>query len=385
LDDEIQRATERLFDWLANSALPLWSTTGVDRRNGGFVEQLGPDGEVIADVRRARLVARQIFSFKSAAALGWDGPADELIDHGVDALLNNHLSSAFVVLPRFHPSNNEREGDFDLYDQAFVLFALAHAYGHQKDPKLEHIAISILEKMREGWAHSAGGFADERPARSPLKANPHMHLLEASLAWVDVTSRPEWSALADEISALCLQHFVQPETGALHEYFDCEWNVLRGPDDVVEPGHQAEWAWLLLRWNRQTRSSQVEPTARRLMEVAETHGIDLKQQRLVNELNADLSLRDRRLRLWPQTERIKALAVFRENSRDEQQRAQFSRDLVCAIHALLGYFDHPIKGSWWEHFDADGRPLREPARASSLYHIVGAANELSRVTGLRFA
>jgi mannose-6-phosphate isomerase len=104
---------------------------------------------------------------------------------------------------------------------------------------------------------------------------------------------------------------------------------------------------------------------------------------LINELDADLRPRDRRLRLWPQTERIKALILLREGERDEDRRNELAGRIAAAVEALLGYFQHPVAGAWWEHFDAAGQPIVEPARASSLYHIMGAANELARVTRVR--
>ena len=70
---------------------------------------------------------------------------------------------------------------------------------------------------------------------------------------------------------------------------------------------------------------------------------------------------------------------------DPVRRGALARDLAAAVEALLGYFEHPIRGSWWEHFDQHGELVREPARASSLYHIMGAANELARLTGARLS
>ena len=378
--DGVVAATRRFLAWLGDAALPLWATTGVDRKGGGFIERLTPDGQRIDDVRRARLVARQIFAFKAAGHLGWKGPVDMLVRHGLDVLLNRHLTPDNEVVPRFLPAEGRGEGAFDLYDQAFVLFGLAHGYAHTRDAKLEDTALAVLRRMREQWAQGEGGFVDCQTPKSPLKANPHMHLLEASLAWLRVSANATWRGLAAEVVELCRTRFVDPETGALHEFFDRDWKMLvTPPDDVVEPGHQAEWAWLLLQWQTVEPAAAMEGLAARLLAIAEERGVDSRQHRLVNELNADLSIRDDRLRLWPQTERIKALVAFRElqPGRDLDER------LTEAILALIGYFNHPVAGSWWEHFDSDGSPISEPARASSLYHIMGAATELASLTGLR--
>jgi mannose/cellobiose epimerase-like protein (N-acyl-D-glucosamine 2-epimerase family) len=377
--DGVADATRRFFDWLGNDALPLWSDKGVDWEGGGFVEQLTPGGEIVADVRRARVVARQIFAYRSAAELGWRGPTDELVTHGLNALLQSHVSSGFAVIPRYYPAEARGEGDFDLYDHAFVLFGLAHAFGLKKDEQLEQTAVSILDRMRGVAAQAGGGFAEHMPPRAPLKANPHMHLLEAGLAWSEVSSRSLWADFSGELVELCLTRFIDPATGALHEYFDTDWSRLNDSQDVVEPGHQAEWAWLLLRAARLHPGNEKAEAASRLMQIAEKGGLDRVQQRLINELNPDLSPRDCRLRLWPQTERIKALVAFQERAPTQAGEDR----IAAAIDALLGYFDHPIAGSWWEHFDASGHAIHEPARASSLYHVMGAANELARFTGMR--
>lgn len=374
---DVRATTRQLFDWLAAKALPLWSTMGVDGVNGGFIERLAPDGQLIADVRRARVVARQIFVFRSAGDLGWDGPSEDLVRHGLTSLLERHVNGVGEVVPLYIPAEARGERKFDLYDNAFVIFGLAHGYAQTLDPTLRSLALSVLERMREGWAVDGGGFGERRPPLAPLKANPHMHLLEASLAWMDISSDPAWCELAGEMVDLCLSRFIDRTNGSLHEFFEVDWSVLSEAEDVVEPGHQAEWAWLLLRFSAAEQSVKA---AKRLFEIAEDEGLDQPQNRLINELNADLSPRDRRTRLWPQTERIKALVRFLEREADKKRRAELAERLSRSIHALLGYFDHPIAGSWWEHFDSKGIQIDEPARASSLYHIMGAATELARLT-----
>lgn len=383
LSNGVRELTGRFFGWLQRDALPLWSTTGVDTE-GGFVERLTPEGHVIADIRRARLVARQIFAFKSAGELGWSGPVPWLVQHGLSALLEHHLTADGNVVPRYMPSEQRGEKNFDLYDQAFVLFGLAHGFGHTGDAALEKKGLAVLQKMRAGWGGPSGGFAEHRPAQAPLKANPHMHMLEAALAWMEVSCNPAWRELAAEVVELCLSRFIDPKTGSLHEYFDIDWNLLvGGADEIVEPGHQAEWAWLLLRWQELQPTAGLDAAARRLLQIAEHEGLDRTQNRLINELNADLSPHDKRLRLWPQTERIKALVKVRELEEDSESCADLDERIEQSVVALLGYFRHPIAGSWWEHFDASGEPVCEPAKASSLYHIMGAANELGRLTEMK--
>ncbi|PRD29696.1 UNVERIFIED_CONTAM: pmi [Trichonephila clavipes] len=207
-----------------------------------------------------------------------------------------------------------------------------------------------------------------------------MHLFEAALAWEDVSDDPGWSALADSIAGLCLDRFLDPATGALKEYFDGDWLALPAPQDVVEPGHQFEWAWLLRRWGAARNRPEALAAAARLAEIGEGPGVDPAQDLAMNELNADLSVRDGLFRLWPQTERVKAHASALTAAPDAVAQERAAGLAARAARGLRRYFDHPVPGSWWEHLGRDGRPHdpEEPARASSLYHITCAIGELGQ-------
>ncbi|MGQ2989694.1 MAG: AGE family epimerase/isomerase [Brevundimonas sp.] len=372
----------RLRDWLFQDAFPLWAEVGLDRANGGFIERLNPDGTVIDDPRRARLVARQIYVFAMAETLGWNGPARPIVRHGLDFLLDRILIGDAVV-PLWTPSDHTPRTGFDLYDQAFVLFGLAAAAGvGERTEELAERARGVRRRMIEGWKHPVAGFEEASPRTLPLKANPHMHMLEAALAWSAV-SDPDggWAALADEIVELCLSRFLSPETGALSEFFDGDWNRIDGEGlGVVEPGHQSEWAWLLIRWGLSRGRPDAIAAARRLIEVAEGPGVS-DQNLAVNALSPALEVRDARHRLWPQTERTKAAVALGWLAQTPEEAARAEQAVETAASGLMRFFDHPVRGAWWEHLGPDGAPAPEPTRASSLYHITCAAVEMSGLDG----
>lgn len=363
-----------LRGWTFEHALPLWARVGVDREAGGFFERLSPEGAVIDDPRRARLVSRQIYVFATAARLGWEGPARELVRHGLAALERDHLRETGLVVPAAARGGGAVREDFDLYDHAFVLFGLAAAAGIGEEPtRLAERALTLRGAMRDAVAHPVAGFEEGRPPTAPLKANPHMHLLEAFLAWEVLAPGQGWEDSADEIAQLCLAHFIDPDTGAVHEYFDRDWQRMpAGALAVVEPGHQFEWAWLLLRWGERRGRPEAQAAALRLVRLAEARGVDPALGLAVNELDPALAVRDGRARLWPQTERVKAHALLRERAGHPKEQAEAERAAGRSIAGLRRFLDHPVPGSWWEHIGPDGRPVCEPARASSLYHVMGA-------------
>ncbi|WP_134682449.1 AGE family epimerase/isomerase [Paracoccus ravus] len=370
-----------LRDWLFVDALPLWAGTGTDRETGGFFEKLTEKGVPLDDPRRARVTARQIFSFATADRLGWQGDGAGMVEYGLANLFRHHLPPQGIVVPTVSADGQVLRRDFDLYDHAFVLFGLAAATEMRGgDAALAARAADLRDAMVAGWSHPQAGFEESQPRSLPLKANPHMHIFEAALAWEELSDDPGWAALSDNIAELCLERFLDPNTGALKEYFDGEWNALPMPQDVVEPGHQFEWAWLLRRWGASRRRPDALSAAARLAEIGEGRGVDPAQDLAVNELNADLTLRDGLFRLWPQTERLKAHVSTFATATDSAIKAQAAEFAARSAKGLRRYFEHPVPGSWWEHLGLDGRPhdMTEPTRASSLYHITCAIGELGR-------
>ena len=87
----LEREFALLRAWLFSHALPLWSTVGVDRVQGGFHETLKIDGAPGTAPRRARVTGRQIYAFSVAAKLGWQGSAREMVRHGVRNLFARYL------------------------------------------------------------------------------------------------------------------------------------------------------------------------------------------------------------------------------------------------------------------------------------------------------
>src|SRR5947208_1478576 len=91
---------------------------------------------------------------------------------------------------------------------------------------------------RVGADRTRGGFLPGRDGRLPQSANPHMHLLEAALAWMELDSSPPWRTMAEGIVALCLEKMIEPRTGALREFFTADWMTAPGVGGATcDPGH----------------------------------------------------------------------------------------------------------------------------------------------------
>lgn len=376
------RATWR--DWFLSRAFPLWSTQGVDRQRGGFFEKLDAQGQPVEEPRRTRVVARQLYVCATARRLGWSGDTSALLAHGLDFLLNRLRCPDGTFATSVDVRTGERNGHFDLYEQAFALFALASV--HETDrtafAHLPGIALTTLERLREGWQHALGGFHESQPPQAPLRANPHMHLLEAALQWHRVSQdhAPTWGGLADEVAALALDHLLDTNSGLVTEWFDLGWRPLPGErGSEAEPGHQFEWGWLLMQWAlarpEHPRRSEALDAATRMIDLGEQLGVDPARGVAINTLGTDGRWRDAHAKLWPQTERIKAWLtradLAQQASRPEAATQALAR-ATAATQSLLRYLDHPVSGAWHESLNEHGHWQAQDTRASSLYHIVYA-------------
>ena len=79
----LQNYASEFVSWLRNDALPIWWHAGADRVNGGFVETIGLDGVATDATRRGRVQPRQVYCYALAGKLGWSGPWQQALTHGL--------------------------------------------------------------------------------------------------------------------------------------------------------------------------------------------------------------------------------------------------------------------------------------------------------------
>lgn len=372
-EEELRRPlvppARRALTWLFDEALPLWSTLG--RAPVGWHDRVGRDLRPVNAPMRMRVQGRQTYVFAEAGRLGWSGPWREAVEHGLDFLDRHAPRADGLAAHAFSADGSMTEAAPELYDQAFTLFAHAAAFGATRDPR----ALSggrRLHQALSAYAHPSGGY---REFQGPLlRANPHMHMLEAALLWAAYDDDPRWMELARSLARLCAEAFVDPGTDALREIFVGDWRPAPAPaGDCTEPGHHFEWAWLLDR----SDLGAPEELPLRLCERAERLGVDPARGVAVNTFDVDGTVLDAHARLWPQTERLKAALAMRAHDTE-----LWTGRAVEAAEALFAYMDGMPPGLWLDVMAPDGSLNEEAAPASSLYHITCAISELARAAGL---
>jgi mannose/cellobiose epimerase-like protein (N-acyl-D-glucosamine 2-epimerase family) len=373
---ERQDIVETLRTLMIDHSLPLWAREGWDSSRGGFVERLDPQGRADEFApRRVRVQARQIYCFAKAARMGWYPEGREIALKGLDYLLAKAKSPdgrpGFVHL--LDSDGSTMNAMRDSYDHAFVLLALSTVFQLSKDAQVRDEISALLAFIDRDLRSPNGGFIEGIPATMPRRQNPQMHLFEAMIATFDATNDPVFQNRAGELFSLFVANLYDPRRQVLGEYFEADWSRIEPVS--VEPGHQAEWVWLLKGFERITGC----PTARHRSQLLAS-GLRYRDDVtgcLFDEGDADGNIRKFTRRCWPQTEIAKAWIAQAEAG--EPGAADEARESLARLYRH--YLRHPVLGGWYDQFDRDGRSLVDSIPASSFYHILCAIAEADRVLG----
>ena len=363
--------------WTIEAALPLWATAGFDERYGGFHERLFLDGTPDCHVaRRTRVQARQIYVYAHAAVLGWYPEGLKVALRAFEFMLARCRSPDGIpgYVHSLNPDGSVAQPLRDLYDHAFILFAFSWLALASKDAQIRSLIDEVLDFLDEHLATGDGSLLEGMPATEPRRQNPHMHLFEAMLALHQTLEHPHALARAERLRTLMKTHFVDPDTNVLVEYFTADWKPWLNPDGITgEPGHHAEWSWLLRKHDRLT-GRKPDPLARVLLDWA-LRSAEANTGFLIDQAGVHGNVHRPTRRCWPQTELAKAWMAEHEIGSPGAAAAADRILQALARHYLSG----PIPGGWLEQFDAESRPIVDRIPASTFYHLFGAIAEADRV------
>jgi mannose/cellobiose epimerase-like protein (N-acyl-D-glucosamine 2-epimerase family) len=375
---ELQPAAFRLRTWAIEQALPLWASAGFDRRHGRFEERLSLGGERISDVPlRLMVQARQIHSFGLAARRGWYLEARPLIEEAYASMVRDfhRRDGGDGWVFSIDPAGAVVDATRDLYAHAFVLLGIAcyvQATGKRDALQLADATIAYIDRHLS--APRGGGYLDSSVAGDAIRRqNPHMHMFEGLIALWMASSEARYLKRAEGIFELFRTRFFLADKSILAEYFDADLRPAKGQSgEIFEPGHHYEWIWLLRSFERAS-AHDAQAYVDALYGHADKHGYD-EMGLIVDEMLADGRVLTASHRTWPVTEAIKANVV----------EASYGRKAASAKAArLVGVlFNQFLKaappGGWIDRLNERGNPSTDFMPASTLYHILGAVDELER-------
>lgn len=367
----------RVHHWLFEETLPLWSTIGVDERYGGFHEALGFDAVPRAKPKRMRTMARQVYAFAAAKEWGWQGPADRLIAHGIDFMAGKGRTERGGWVRTLNVDGSVADAVEDAYDHSCVLLALAHAHlcGNPDALRLGEETFDFLDAHLED--RRLKGFLETSEGEGARRSNPHMHLLEAFLAWYRVTKDRVHLRRASRIIDLFRAHFFDADSWTLGEYFDDHWRPEAGAKGQwTEPGHHFEWASLLVDFGRASGQADLTGFARKLYASAVANGLNRATGLAYGAVSRTGLPLDKVSRSWPQTEAIKAAIAL-----DGADGPDLKPEIEARVGRLFRWHVDPAPtGLWIDGIDDKGRSLATEVPASIFYHLVSALTLYLSVT-----
>jgi mannose/cellobiose epimerase-like protein (N-acyl-D-glucosamine 2-epimerase family) len=351
---------------LTEAAYPRWAQHGIEPCTGGFIEMLGSNGFGRREPRRARTQPRQVYAFGQAARFGWHGDVAGIVRRGIDYFTAVYCRADGLFRTLADAAGVPLDERALLYDQAFALLGFAAAaVALDAGAEFERRALLIRSLIESRFGDGDGAFRSSEEALSRRESNPHMHLLEACLAWAEIGSDAGWAAWARDLVNLAVSRLIRPDSGALGETFLPSWQP--APDlagRIIEPGHQFEWAWLLMR-SAARDSRALRPAALKLIAVGEA---GVRNQVAVNAMLDDFTIQDSDARFWPQTERLKAALLAARLTGE----ARYWSMAHAAAASFFPYLATSAAGLWFDVRLPSGEMVESAAPASTFYHVVGA-------------
>lgn len=366
------------------SILDFYEDRVVDK-SGGFFQTFRDNGTVYdPGLRHLVSSTRFVFNYATAHRLHGDAHYRDWARHGLDFLKNRHRQ------PEGHFAWELRDGAVSdgramAYGHAFVLLAAAsaHRIGIEDSEALIDETWAFLESAF--WDDTAGAYADERdPSLKNLDPyrgqNANMHLCEALLAAFEATGNKRYLDRAGRLALKFAGELADLNAGLVWEHYTTDWradfNYNRDrPDDLFkpwgfQPGHQVEWAKLLLLLNSHRPSDWMVERAVSLYRLAMDKGWDRKFGGLVYGFAPDGSFCDAHKYFWVQAEAIAAAWRLFRLTGDDAFLADYHRLWQWSWTHLI---DHH-HGAWFRIRNRDGSPvddLKSPPGKTD-YHTLGA-------------
>jgi mannose/cellobiose epimerase-like protein (N-acyl-D-glucosamine 2-epimerase family) len=373
--------------------------------DGGFFHYFRDDGSVY-DARHRHLVSSTRFVYDYAMAAR-EFPESPLAGeyraatvHGLRYLRDAHRdpgSGAYAwTLCDGVPEDRTRHA----YGMAFVL--LAYASGRKAGIDGSGVDTAAwMDETREllesrFWDANAGLYRDEADEHWQFSGyrgqNANMHLCEAHLAAFEASG----DAHDLDRALLLADHMTRRQAalagGLVWEHYDRDWNIdwdynRENPKHLFrpwgfQPGHQVEWAKLLLTLRahlgaRGEAPAWLLPTARQLFDTALRHAWDEEFGGIAYGFAPDGTVCDDDKYFWVQAEAIAAAWRLHEATGATAYRDWYDRIWAyCWEH----FVDHR-HGAWYRILDRRNAKYgdeKSPAGKTD-YHTMGACHDVLAV------
>lgn len=271
------------------------------------------------------------------------------------------------------------------YGHAFVLLAAASCLraGITSASTTLNEIFDFMETYF--WDEAAGAYNDERDATlevlSPYRGqNANMHMCEALLASWQATKDVKFLDRAEQLAGRFAIDLAAQTEGQIWEHYDTDWQVdmkynIDRPNDRYrpwgfQPGHQTEWAKLLLILDGERPDKKWLPRAQSLYDHAMETGWDEAYGGIVYGVAPNGSVCAGEKHFWVQAESFAAAWRLYRATNDDKYLQDYRRIWRwCWKHMI----DHTY-GAWFRVRNRDGSVIdnKKSPLGKTDYHTMGA-------------
>ena len=352
---------------------------------GGFFHHFKDDGTIYdTDTRHLVSSTRFVFNYVNAYQQTGRPHYRDWAAHGFNYLKSHHLHPNGHYIWQ-HKKGVIEDGRAMAYGHAFVMLAASYAARLNIDGAAQTLS-SIWDFMEAYfWEAEHHAYADERDESLSVLSNyrgqnANMHSLEALIAAYETSGDARYLDRAEELAKNFCVTLAGQAAGQIWEHYtenwQPDWNYnIDKPDDLFkpwgfQPGHQVEWAKLLLQLDALAPQNWYLPAACTLFDTAMEKGWDPLYGGLVYGYGPDGQFADAHKYFWVQAEALAAAWRLWKRTKEPIYREHYHRLWQWSWDHLI---DHK-NGGWYRIVSREGQwiePWKSPAGKVD-YHTMGA-------------
>lgn len=356
---------------------------------GGFFHFFKDNGDIY-DTDTRHLVSSTRFIFNYAKAYQAEGKQAYLdaTRHGLTFLRERHRRENGGYVWLLSKEHNLDETNH-CYGFAFVMLAYATACQagiEEAKPWIEETFNTMEEHF---WDEEFGLYKDEISSDwqsvSPYRGqNANMHSCEALLAAYDATQESRYLERATLIAKHICQRQAALAGGEIWEHYTPDWQVdwdynKDNPKHLFrpwgfQPGHQTEWAKLLLLIHQRSPLDWLIPTAQTLFDSAWNKAWDNTNGGLCYGYDPEGNICDGDKYFWVQAESFAAAAMLAILTKETHYWEKYQQLWQYSWSHMI---DHEY-GAWFRILTQDNQAFddcKSPAGKTD-YHTMGACYEV---------
>lgn len=363
---------------------------------GGYFQNFYDDGSLFdKDVRHLVSSTRIIVNY--ALAVKYLGQTQHLdkIKHGLNYLETVHWQEEAQGYAWTIANNAPSDMTQQAYGYAFVLLAYAASYKAgviTSNEKLDKV-FELLEQRF--WQAEYGLYADELSTSGELSPyrgqNANMHICEAMIAAHQATGDDKFLQRAQTVAKNICQMQAAKTNGLVwehyHDNFEPDWDYNKDdPKNLYrpwgfQPGHQTEWAKLLLLLNELAPEAWLVEKAAEFFDRSYQQAWDKEHGGLIYGFDSQGNWCDTDKYFWVQAESLAAAAMLYQQTNDEKYLQQYN---ALWQYCWDNFIDHE-HGAWYRVLTLKNTKYsneKSAAGAKCDYHTLGACLDVYNRLGV---